>query len=263
MTTPFTPLSSGLYAIPKGQVLFKPEGSDAYELLGDTDAVELEIAVEETERFSNEDGERTKVLTVINQVDATLTMTLMQLTDRNRALSLLGALNYFTQAADTGLTLNIPVLTIGGIYSLNGDIAIDDSTIVVESGDAVPVAYVADVNYKLDKHTGLIEIVSKPLGADNEIDITYDIEAIVAGDKKARIGIASDTSNRGAFIYRGTNSQGPRTQLVIHDVQLRPSSPRALISDTDFAGIEIEGAVFKDGTKPAGMQLGWEQRLEQ
>jgi hypothetical protein len=260
-SAPFTPLPNTLYSIPKAQILFKPEGEEAFELLGDADAVEIEPTVEETDRFTNEEGVRKKVLTIVTQVDATLTLTLAQLTDRNRALSLLGELNLFNQVAAVGETFQVTTVEVGKIYQLNGFVNIDPGTITIEDSLAVP--YVDQVNYKLDVETGLLEIVSKPAGADDELNVTFDALAIDDADQRAIIGLASKTANRGKLIIRGTNEVGPRVQIVLHDVQLRPAGGRSLISDSELDAIEIEGDIFRDETQPAGLELGYEYRLDQ
>ena len=54
----YKPLSNDLYSIPKAQLLFKPQGSETFELLGDSDEVTIETTVEETERYTNEAGIR-------------------------------------------------------------------------------------------------------------------------------------------------------------------------------------------------------------
>lgn len=260
MTTPFQPLSNQFYSIPKAQILYKPEGADGYELLGDADDVSIELAVEVTERYTNEDGTRKKVLSLVNQVDATMAMTLVQLTDRNRALSLLGQVNYFTQTAAVDQIFNVTDVEAGKLYKIP---AVSLANVTVTDGELVPVSYVLDVNYKIDLVGGTIQILSKPVGAGDDLEVEYDQTAIVAGDQKAQIGIAAVTENTGAIIIRGTNEQGPRVQVVLHKVQLRPAGGRNYISETDLDTIELEGDILVDETQPAGLELGYEQRLDQ
>ena len=68
----FSPLSSNFYSIPKATIFFKPTGDLAFKLLGDADSVEIATEIEETDRFTNESGLRTKVRTVITQIDLVL-----------------------------------------------------------------------------------------------------------------------------------------------------------------------------------------------
>lgn len=259
MTTQFKPLSNEKYVIPKAQILFRPLGQDAFELLGDADDVEITPEVEETERYSNEGGVRLLAKTVVTQVDATLAMTLVQFSDRNRALALLGELEFETQAAAPGHTMTL----VGPdhaekIYPLEH---FNVSNVVVTDGAGVPVPYVLDVNYKVDVKAGFIQLLSEPGGADGDVVIEYDAPAVVSGDGIAKIGLANQTENRGTIVIRGTNDVGPKVMLQLHDVQIRPSGGRSYISDTDFATIEVEGRVFRDDTQPSGFELGFERSI--
>lgn len=254
----FKPLSNDLYAIPKAQIMFKPQGSSAFELLGDTDDVNLEATVEETERYTNEAGVRILAKTIVTQVDALLSMTLVQLSDRNRALSLLGEPVNVTQSAVAAGTVTIEDADYTDkIYPLG---ALNVSDVVVTDG-AGTTTLTIDVDYKLDAKAGFIQLINKPVGADDDVEVEFDAPAIVDADGLAKIGIANKTENRGTLIIRGTNEVGPKVMLVLHDVQLRPSGGRAYISETDLDTIEVEGRVFRDENQPAGFELGYEQEI--
>jgi hypothetical protein len=255
----FQALSDEGYSVPKAQLLFKPSGEDVYHLLGDADDVNVEITVEETERYSNIGGTRRLAKTIINQVDATLNMTLVQLSDLNRALSLLGEVTYDTQTADTGLTLSLTAPEHDGtVYALG---KYDVSNVVVTDDAGTPVDYDLDTHYKLDAKTGKLQLISMPTGASGNVEVTFDCAEVVADDKLTKIGIASKTENRGEVIVRGTNTVGPVLELTLHDVQLRPDGERNYISETDLDTIDVVGRIFADTSKPTGFQLGQERRI--
>lgn len=252
----FQTLSDDLYTIPKAQILFKPLGAPEYEILGDSDDVTLEMNVEETDRFTNEEGIRKLAKTIVTQIDPRLALTLVHLSDRNRALALLGMLEYATQTAAPGEVYLIEDVEEGGkLYKLPHIMVSINS---VESTDVVPVPYVLNVNYRIDEENGIIQIIEKPAGANADVNVDYDAAAVVAGDLKAKIKIGASTSTRGAMIIRGTNDVGKQVTLYLHDVQLRPSAGRAYVSETDLATIELEGRVFVDETQPEGLELGYE-----
>lgn len=260
MAIQFKPLSNDLYSIPKAQILFKPDGADAFELLGDSDEVTIEPTVEETERFTNEAGIRLLAKTIVTQVDANLNMTLVQLSDRNRALSLLGELAYDTQPATLAHNQSLVAPDHADkIYKLDHE-DIDPGSVTVTDGTTL-VAYTLDVDYKIDTEAGFIQLINLPLGADGDVEITYDAVAIVTADGRAKFGIASKTENRGTVIIRGTNEVGPRVMIQLHDVQLRPSAARNYVSETDLDTIEVVGRVFRDDSQPAGFELGFERTL--
>lgn len=83
------PLSNELYTVPKAQIFFKKTGETEYQNLGDADALTLEIAVEEQERYANDRGIRTLVKRTVTQTSATISMTLAQMSAFARAASLM------------------------------------------------------------------------------------------------------------------------------------------------------------------------------
>lgn len=253
----FTPLSNNFYSIPKATIFFKPTADLAFILLGDADTVEIATEVEETDRFTNECGLRTKVRTVVTQLDLTLSMTLAQLSAENRALSLLADSVEHTQSADPARVQDIIGGAALGIYQLDSAFL---SSLSVTDG-ATTTAYVLDTNYKIDLLGGYLQIILVPGGADADLKVTYDIDAIIASDGIDKIGIGSNSDIRGSLIIRGTGDVGPKVRLKLHDVQLRPSGARNYISETDFDLIELEGNIFRDDTQPSGFELGEELLL--
>lgn len=253
----FKGLENTFYAIPKAQILWKPVGADSYTVLGDADDVNIETAVEETERYTNEEGLRIKSRTIVTQIDLTLSMTLVQLTDTNRALSLLGEVTPFTQAAAADEVKNIAGVNHNdAVYQLDHRF-IDGASVVITDG-ATTVNYVEGTHYRVDAEGGFIQFIAEPDGADGDAVITYDVLEITADDGKNLIGPASKSANRGSIIIRGQNDVGPRVMVELWDVQLRPAGERSYISETDLDTIELEGDIFRDPTKPAGFELGQE-----
>ncbi len=258
----FKPLSNELYSIPKAQILFKPLGAEAYELLGDADDVTVTPTVEQTDRYTNESGIRTKVKTIVTQIDAVLAMTLVQLSNTNRALSLLGEATMDTQIAAVDQIFLIEDADYNDkIYKLPA-FEIDPASVVVTDGNVVPVDLVLNVHYRIDVDAGFIQLIAKPVGSDTDVSVTFDALAVTAEDGRAKIGIASKTENRGSIIIRGTNETGPRVLLHLHDVQLRPSGERSYISETELDTIAIEGSITRDDTQESGYELGYERLLK-
>lgn len=255
----FTSLSSDFYAIPKAQVFFQLQGEDAFRLLGDADEITVEIAVEETERFTNEEGIRQLAKTIVTQIDATLGMTLAQLAPFVRALSLMGDLDTHTQTVATNYMMSFSnVIADGMIYQLD-HIRITPASVTVQDGQVVPVPYVEGTNFKLDYDTGHIQILSKPVGADTTLEVEYDAAAILAAADVTKIGIGNNSSIRGALVIRGTNEVGPRVELRLHDVQLRPNAARNFLAEADISTVEVIGRVFRDTSQAAGFELGFER----
>jgi len=253
----FAPLSNDLYSIGKATLWFKPAGDDQFTLLGDSDDVSIAIEVTEQDRYNNECGLRRKARTIVTEIDALVSMTLVQLSDLNRGLSLLGSVIEYAQAAAAAHNqIEVGAGVANTIVEL--DSAFIDSFVMT---DGLANPYVEDVNYKVDKQGGYVQILSLP-AADADLDMTYDILEIVAADGKNKIGIGSKSDNRGTLVIRSCAAVGPNVRVTLHDVQLRPSGDRSYVSDTDFDTIEIEGSVFLDPNQPAGFELGEELLLE-
>lgn len=258
-TSLFAPLSADLYSIGKATIWFKPLGETDHVLLGDSDDVAIAIEVTEQDRFNQECGLKRKARTIVTELEATVTMTLVQLSDFNRGLSLLGeAVSYTQSAVAANNQIIVGGAEVGVIHELDSPFI---SSFVMTDGTSL-VPYVIDVDYKVDLLGGYVQILAIPVGADGDIDMTYDIDAIVAGDNKNKIGIGSKTDVRGELIIRGCAAVGPNVRVTLHDVQLRPTGDRSYVSADDFDTIELEGSVFLASGQPAGFELGEELLLE-
>lgn len=254
----FRTLPNELYTIPKAHLLFRPDGDDDFQLLGDTDEIAIEPTVEEIERFTNEAGIRKLAVTITTQVDATVSFTLAQLSDINRALSLLGEVQELTQTNQVGLTVNRTAPPHEGeIIQLAG---MQVENVVVEDG-VQTTTYTEGDDYRVDYSGGFVQLLNVPVGADGDVVITYDTKAVLGADGFKQIPIANKSENRGTLVIRGTNEVGKRVMVTLHDVQLRPSGERNYVSAEEIDTIEIEGRVFRDETQPAGLELGYEQDL--
>ncbi len=256
MSKIFSPLSDDFYSIPKAELLFQPRGSTKFLNLGDADSVEITISVEETDRYANNQPTRTLVKRVVSQVDAEVSMTLAQMSPYARAASLMSTASVMTQAAATDQTLVIPSADVeaGGIYRLPR-LSVSGVELTSATGTG---AWVLGTHYKVDGPAGLVEIVAIPAGQSGDLTISYDAAAITQGHQS---GIADGTGIRGRLIVRGINAVGVKSMVELHDVELRPASARALISESDFGTVELTGRAYPDGTQPSGFQIGRESTL--
>lgn len=259
----YQPLSSDFYTIPKAQILFQPKSSPQLplEIIGDADNVKLDIKVTKVDRYTNEGGLRLLVREAVTQIDADLSMTLVQFSDRNRALSLLSDLQYETQTAAPGhvMTLTAPDFS-QKIYMLDH---MNVTNVVVTDDSIVPIVSVLNVDYKLDAKAGFIQLLNKHAGATANIVITYDAPVIVANDKIANLALGTKSENRGKVIIRGTNNVGPQMMLTLNDVFLRPAAARDYIVENSFDKLQIAGVAFRDPSQPPGFELGFERTIPQ
>lgn len=248
---------TGNYVVGKGLLYFKASGSIKWEELGDVDGFGLQQEVERLERFSNQYAVRTKTDSRINQQNYTLSMTLFQLTRRNRSMGLLADVTDLTQTGGTGATEVISGIVTGGIYKLaNSNVTISTLT----DGSGSPVSYTANTHYELDAEAGLISILSKPASADGNLKVFYTKATITAANERLYAGIGSAPNLEGAIMFRGVNTAGRQVEVMFWKVRIAPSGERQYISD-EYSSIQIEGEVLADSTQAENYDIGYEKDL--
>lgn len=249
-TTILTPLSNATYTKGKGVAYFYPTAdendpfsfTDGYRL-GDMDSLALSIDITDSGRDSNEYATKTRTITFVDEVAATVSMKLAQMSDTAIAASLMGKREIFSQPAQPGLTMTIPS---GSVRWLGGyDIALTSVTV---EGD---LEAVAGVDYLFDAPSGQIE-------AKVNIVVAYDIPAISGGFVS---GIASGRGLRGMLLFRSVNAQGRKSVLRLHSVDLKPGSGgREYISD-DIMVADIAGTAYPVAGQPDGFSIGFERLI--
>ena len=98
---------SGNYVIPKGFAFARFGDNDYWEELGDMDAFETSVDVERDERKDNRWGVARTSDSQVTDIGVSVSMTLMQHTNRNRALAVMGSNGIMTQVAAPALEKTI------------------------------------------------------------------------------------------------------------------------------------------------------------
>lgn len=244
-----TPIS-GDYAIPKGLIYWQAEGSDTMVELGDADAVEISIEVEEQERYSNQFGTRTLADSQVTQVSAELSMTLLQMTSLNRALALMGTKAWMNQSSAPAQTYTITGVQAGGIYELpHLDVTVSEVT-----DGAATVTYDEGTHYEVDAEAGLLRVISIPGSADTDAVIAYDAAAIDGTSERLQVTIGANSNIRGKIVIRGTNDVGARVMVELPIVQIRPSGSRSYISESDYGSVELTGKIIRHPSIGLGVE---------
>lgn len=237
------PLSQDLVFAPKAELLFRKSGQAHYINLGSADALTVEVTVEETEKYANNRGSRVLLKRGINQTDVAVSMTLAQMSAFARAASVMSDEATMSQVAALDATADLQ-MTVGGIYKLPH---------LRVSGVTIAGA-VEGVDFIVDSDAGFIESIT----LTGSKTVTYDAAAISTGHAS---GIANNGGIRGELVIRGTNDDGVRSMVTLWDVELRPASARALISESEFGTVELTGRCYVDSTKPIGFAFGKEETL--
>lgn len=232
----------GNYVIPKGFLFAKFKGLDYFEELGDTDAFEISVEVERDERKDNRFGVARTADSQVTDIAVKVSMTLMQHTNRNRALGVMGSLGYMTQTADTAKTKTIEGAKANQIYFV-GAFDISNVVVKVEAADDPEDALVLGEDYTIDLKTGAIQ----PL-LDTDLHITYDQAAIASTSNRLKTGIGGNSDIEAEIMLVGNNKLGNKVIINLWKVRLTPSSGRGYIGN-ERSGIEIEGECLADAIK--------------
>lgn len=83
----------GNYRVGRGFLSMKLQGEGSYQDMGNCTKFTFQVKPTKLDHFSSRIGVRKKDLTVVTELDATLTMTLEEMTGRNMGLALLGLAN--------------------------------------------------------------------------------------------------------------------------------------------------------------------------
>lgn len=254
MSTIFTPLSNDGYRIPRAQVLFKRAGSDRFVNLGDVESFNVTPELTEIERYSKEYSTRVKTFSAVVQKNASISMTLMHLTDTARAMLFMTDVDgKLVQSAVADGEVTFENVAAGDIFDLG---ARDVTVSAVTDGEVAPVSYTLGTHYKVDRRTGKLEIIAVPGTAGDDVKIEFTAPAITANDKRWMGGLMKAQGVRGTVFVRGLSDLGANEEASFWDVEFRPSGDIAMQGEDDVANIEVSGQVYADGTRPAGFELG-------
>jgi len=246
---------TGNYTVGKGLIFFQPSGSSVWEELGDIDNFDLTVEVEEIERYSNQYGVAKLAHSAVIQTDVSIEMTLMQMTDRNRALSVGGDKAAMSQSALTSQSVDFTGVAAGDVFDIGAlsltNVSVEDDT------TPTPVAWTLDTDYELDADAGMLKVLQIPGASSTNITVAYDTAAISSG---LQVGIGGNANLRGALRLRGVNTIGVKSLIDLWDVQLRPSGSASFIS-SEYRQISLTGRAFAATGKASGYEYGQERTL--
>jgi hypothetical protein len=232
----------GNYVISKGFVLARFDGNDYFEELGDLDGFTLNIEVTRDERKDNRYGVARTSDSQVTEINATFSATLMQHTNRNRALAVMGSMNLLTQASEANAVVELIDAKANQLYWLG---RLDVSAVVVTDGDELaPVTYVLGTDYAVDARTGMFQ----PLKDFETVKIAFTAAAIQETSKRLKTGIAGNPDISAEIMFFGNATKGGKPFLHLWNARITPTGGRGYIG-TERTGIEIEGTLQIDPVK--------------
>lgn len=255
-TAVFTPRSVNELFSPRGQVLFRPTGSDREVVLGEAEEFSATPELTESEYRSKS---YPKSLMVKKSVFATALNVSLNLKSLNRttlaALFMADVDTVLVQAAIPSTTRKFSKPLVGDIFDVG---AFDvNFTAVTDGADGSPKPFVLGTHYTADAATGRLEVIALPEGAAAGIAITFTAPAIAEAAGRQAFGILESQGLRGQITYRELGAEGPFNWIAEYwDVELRPSGAIPHLGGDEFASIELAGTAYARGGKPAGQEYG-------
>jgi len=230
--------STSHHSVFKAQLSIKKEGDSHFTHLGNAPSVEYEPSVETLEHYSSMSGVRTRDRVDILQVGATMNLELDEITAGNLALTLLGTASDFTQSAATANTMTIDVAPGAIIDTGYTNISNVDVGTLVE-----------DVDFIVYEEAGVVMFTEAATASAGET-LTFDVAEVDASANRQLVNALTATQPRVALLYIGFNTIGTRFKGLIPQVSLKPAGSFALVSDSDYATISIQGDVEASALYP-------------
>ena len=255
MATNYSVLSSGLYELPRAEVLCQVIENDApigpIIQLGDVDKFSLGLSPQKIQRFRKNSAVRTKAAEIITQIDSTVTFTVYQFTQFIRLLSILGKKVEYSQSAGSHTYTSKAYV---GIHYV-GHQKITALTIDPVGSET----WTLGTHYKIvDAELGAFEILQLPSGVTeaSDLSVDYTVGAIAAGSRmKAKVGGQPSFTLR--FWVRDVGANSRDKVLYLPKVEVAPSGEVAFIGEDDFTSQEFTGSAL-DNSEGLGFLIDLE-----
>ncbi|WP_312356689.1 hypothetical protein [Agrobacterium sp.] len=242
MAASYSVLSSGLYRIPRAEILYRVWKNGvaigAFQQFGDVDTFVFSITPTKVARYRKNARVRAKAAEVINQVDSAISFTVMQHSQFVRLMSILGERVAYSQTAGSG---TYTAKAVKGIHYVGKQ---DISALTVTPLD--DEVWTVGTHYKLvDPDLGAFEIIGLPAGVTEDDDITwgYTVAAITEGSRmKAKV--AAESAITLELMVRDVGRDSIPQVLHLLQADVAPSGDVPLIGEDDFLGIEFSGSAL-------------------
>ncbi|AMD60902.1 hypothetical protein AWN88_22555 [Agrobacterium tumefaciens] len=252
MAASYSVLSSGLYTIPRAEVLYRiwknGVAISGIQQFGDVDKFTLSFTPSVVERYRKNARVRTKAARIVNQIDSAVAFTCYQFSQALRMMSILGAKMPYSQTS--GSATYTEKATVGIHYVGHQEIsAVSPTPLDTET-------WTAGTNYRVvDPELGAFEILELPVGVteDDEITWGYTKAAITEGSRmKAKIGADSQITLE--LWVRDVGANSIPQVLYLPQVEVSPAGEVPFIGEDDFSSIEFSGSAL-DTTEGLGFLL--------
>jgi hypothetical protein len=220
--------------------------------LGNVSKGVIELQPQISDKFESFSGTRTLYGRLMKERKGTVTLTIDELHQENLALALFATADTITGASVTGETFPTG-LADNDIVALDNQFV---SAVVIKDSNATPVTLVAGTDYKvISANRGIIQILNigsftQPFKADYTYGAGYVIPMMTSVTPPERY-----------VVFDGVNTfTGDPFTLDLFRVQFTPAKQVNLV-DSDWGGLELEGAIIYDSVNAANANFGGFGRL--
>lgn len=235
--------------------LFRRHGAKSWLKWGPAGSVDFTPNITTVGVYTNEFGDRRLLRNVTTLKEGTVNINeLAAFTDLTYAATFVSEQKYLVQTAVANGTFVIEDAEVGGIYDIPGV-----NGVVTGVTDGADVDFIEDVHFTFHPATGMVEILSKPAGADADITIAYTLPAITEQEGILDLEVLSASGTRGEFMYIGViadDTLGVPMTLYLPDVEFLPSGAISAGDTENPNTVSLTGSVYTTADKGYGSLTG-------
>jgi hypothetical protein len=229
-------MSTKVYTLGRGMLLFKPVGETGFEDFGNVKDFSLTVKTEKLEHYSTASGIKVKDAEIVKSQEFNVSFEIDELRIETLEKFALASRTDTTIAAGTVVDEAVNNVRQGLWYKLAHEKIKRTPAPVVTNDATPPTTYTEGVDYEIDYEAGAIYIIPNGNIADGtnlRIDYSYDAmtkTTLQSGQKYQIVG---------TLWFKGDPPKG-QVLDVIGDVSLVPSGELKLIGD-DWLSVRFEG----------------------
>jgi len=226
------------YTVPKGKLLFLPNGETGYLDLGNCSEFNVDITVEKLDHYSSRQGLKVKDKSIANQIEGKASFTLDEMHTSNLALFFMtDTVTPNTQSLATGTSLNITAPIAGRVYFLG---ATNVSSVVVTSNPS-GTTFAVTTDYTVNAEAGYIQLTEGTTITGN-ITVTFN----VAADTSETLYAGITTGAVGTIHFVADPGTGNINDIIAKGT-ITPTGSMPFISD-EFASFQCEMELEQDSS---------------
>ena len=267
MAAVFKPLDPKLLNKPSGQCAFQLRGTTSLVPFGHATAMFKKTETKTEIRTPEEPG-RGIIATDYSELSASVDIEFGTLNTLGLALSHMGNVKTFTQAAVPAKTQTFPGAMVNEWLELkDGDNAIEEAAsigLVKTTVTSVTLGGVelTPAQYRHDSKSGIVQVTVWPEGADLNEDVVVSFSAakVDASANQGVVELLQLLYLSGRFVLRQNNLRGTNRKIVLSDLTFGGDSGGdvAWIADSnDITKVTTSGTMVADYSQKPGYEYGY------